>query len=263
MSKTLRLLCLTVVVVAVGVSAQASHQWGNYHWSRSSNPFTIQLGDNVDSKWQTYLVGASADWTSSSVLNTTVVAGGTTGRKCRPTSGRVEVCNARYGNNGWLGIAQIWASGNHITQGVVKLNDSYFDTSTYNTPAWRRMVTCQEIGHTFGLDHQDENFSNPNLGTCMDYTNNPSGPPSNEHPNSHDYSMLVSIYSHTDLVDGGLTGPPPPAMNDLDLAGPGQWGRVVERSPQGLPLVYVADFGNGHRVYTFVTWVPGSRVGSR
>ncbi len=34
---------------------------------------------------------------------------------------------------------------------------------------------CQEIGHDFGLDHQDENFNNPNLGTCMDYTNDPLG----------------------------------------------------------------------------------------
>jgi hypothetical protein len=39
---------------------------------------------------------------------------------------------------------------------------------------------CQEVGHTFGLDHQDENFNNTNLGTCMDYTNDPS---TNQHPN--------------------------------------------------------------------------------
>src|SRR5688572_31754287 len=53
--------------------------------------------------------------------------------KCRPTAGRIEVCNAAYGNNGWLGIAQIWISGAHITQGTTKLNDTYFNTDTYNT----------------------------------------------------------------------------------------------------------------------------------
>lgn len=37
----------------------------------------------------------------------------------------------------------------------------------------RCLVTCQEVGHTFGLDHRDENFDNGNLGTCMDYTNDP------------------------------------------------------------------------------------------
>ena len=59
----------------------------------------------------------------------------------------------------------------------------------YNTPAYRRFVTCQELGHDFGLDHQDEVFDNPNLGSCMDYTNDPDGgaggasatDPSNEH----------------------------------------------------------------------------------
>jgi hypothetical protein len=88
-----------------------------------------------------------------------------------------EVCNRKYGFNGWLGVAGIWASGNHITQGYVKLNDSYFNTASYNTAAWRRMVTCQELGHTFGLGHTDETFNNANQGTCMDYTNDPDGGP--------------------------------------------------------------------------------------
>jgi len=26
-------------------------------------------------------------------------------KQCRATSGRVEVCNGTYGNNGWLGVA--------------------------------------------------------------------------------------------------------------------------------------------------------------
>ena len=93
-----------------------------------------------------------------------------------------------------------------------------FNTPTYNTPAWRQMVTCQEIGHTFGLDHQDENFNNPNLGTCMDYTSNPS---TNMHPNQHDYDQLVTIYSHLDSTTtvgmSTATRPQPPAMNDIEL----------------------------------------------
>ena len=36
-------------------------------------------------------------------------------------------------------------------------------------PSGERWSRVQEIGHTFGLDHQDENFSNANLGSCMDY----------------------------------------------------------------------------------------------
>ena len=58
------------------------------------------------------------------------------------------------------------------------MNDSYFNTAKYNTPAWRRLVMCQEVTHDFGLDHQDEIFNNANLGSCMDYTNDPDGKPS-------------------------------------------------------------------------------------
>ncbi|HXG40454.1 MAG TPA: hypothetical protein VNJ28_05885, partial [Candidatus Limnocylindrales bacterium] len=182
----------------VPASVGASHSWGPYHWARTANPFTVTLGDNVSATWDSYLAEASSDWTASSVLDTTVAPGRTRPKPCRPTSGRVEVCSAAYGGTGWLGVAQIWVSSSHITQATVKVNDTYFNTATYNTPAWRRLVMCQEVGHTFGLDHQDETFDNPTLGTCMDYTNDPDGPPSNEHPNAHDYEQLETIYAHLD-----------------------------------------------------------------
>ncbi len=191
---------MLVVFGSVAAAAYATHSWSNYHWARTTNSFTLKLGDNVSTGWDAYLAEASTDWSQSSVLDTAIVSGGTSARRCLPTTGRVEVCNSRYGFNGWLGVASIWISGNHITQGTVKVNDSYFNTAKFHTPPWRRLVMCQEVGHTFGLDHQDENFSNPNLGTCMDYTNDPDGPPSNEHPNSHDYDQLDTIYAHLDSI---------------------------------------------------------------
>src|ERR671930_2351925 len=104
----------------------ANHSWNGYHWARTSNPFTLKLGNNVSSAWTLYLNDASSDCSRSTVLDTTIVAGGTKPRHCRPTSGRVEVCDASYGNTGWLGLAQIWVSGSHIAQGIVKLNDTYY-----------------------------------------------------------------------------------------------------------------------------------------
>jgi hypothetical protein len=36
------------LLLAVSASpAAASHSWGSYHWVRTSNPFTVPLGDNV------------------------------------------------------------------------------------------------------------------------------------------------------------------------------------------------------------------------
>src|SRR3989344_7574068 len=95
--------------------AEASHSWGTYHWARTANPLTLKLGDNVSSAWDAHLAAASSDWSASTALDTAVVAGKSKGN-CQPTKGRVEVCSKSYGNNGWLGNAQIWLSGDHINQ---------------------------------------------------------------------------------------------------------------------------------------------------
>ena len=95
--------------------------------------------------------------------------------------------------NGWLGIASIWLSGGHISQGTTKVNDTYYTMAQYNTPSWRAAVTCQELGHDYGLAHQDEDFSTDATNSCMEYTSWPEG---NEHPDQHDYDQLLEIYDH-------------------------------------------------------------------
>jgi hypothetical protein len=249
-------LAVAAVLTLTSVSF-ADHSWANYHWARTANPFTVKLGDNVSSGWDAYLATTSVDWSVSGVLDTVIVAGGTRPRQCRATLGRAEVCSDKYGFNGWLGIASIWASGDHITQSVVKVNDSYFNTATYNTPAWRNLVMCQEVGHAFGLDHQDENFGNAPLGTCMDYSNDPNP---NQHPNAHDYDQLESMYAHLDSTNTSFLTVGPSAMNDISFDGPGQWGRLVEVSADGHHSVYVQDFGHGHRVITHVLWAEDVRA---
>lgn len=250
-ARVLTILAAASAFLLVPATAQASHSWGNYHWARTSNPFTLKLGDNVSSQWDSYLATTSSDWSKSTVLDTTIVAGQARPKNCRPTTGRVEVCNATYGANGWLGVASISVTGGtHITQATVKVNDTYFNTSTYNTPAWRNLVMCQEVGHTFGLAHQDENFNNANLGTCMDYTNNPS---TNQHPNQHDYDQLVSIYSHLDsttTVGAALPGSAAYAVGE----DPSSWGAEVEGSRAEGHSTFVRDFGRGNLVITSVSW---------
>ena len=187
------------------------------------------------------------------MLDTVIVAGKANPKNCRASAGRVEVCNSKYGNNGWLGIAQIWASGDHITQGVTKMNDTYFNTATYNTPAWRNLVLCQEVGHTLGLDHQDETFDNPNLGTCMDYTSNPT---SNQHPNQHDYEELEAIYAHLDsFTSVGQVLNPANLAKEIaaaDFDDPKDWGKLVKDNRR--VAIFERDFGKGQKVFTFVVW---------
>lgn len=262
-----------VVALVMPVSVSATHAWGGYHWARTANPFTLKLGDNVGSAWDSYLTTASADWTQSTVLDAPVVAGTSVKRLCSATLGTVQVCNSKYGNNGWLGVAQIWASGLHITKATVKVNDTYFSTTAYNTPAWRQMVMCQEIGHTFGLGHQDENFSNTNLDTCMDYTNDPS---TNQRPNAGDYDELLCIY---DLATSGITllttthsctgtghldstttvaSAPAAAAAAATAAAVGvsdaAWGTLIGSTNHGHGAWYVRDLGAGNVILTHVLW---------
>lgn len=254
------LIIFVLGIAGVASIASANHAWGNYHWARTTASFSLSLGDNVSSVWDSYLALASADWSVSTVLDTHIVAGAA-GRNCRATAGRVEVCNKSYGNNGWLGIASIWINGDHIVQGTVKMNDTYFNTSTYNTPAWRQMVLCQEVGHTFGLNHQDENFNNLNLGTCMDYTNDPArndGVGNNLHPNAHDYDELAIIYAHLDTTTtisqstSSLKGRAAIAEELGD--NPTTWGKEISRSVDGHASLFEKDFGNGQKVFTHVFW---------
>ena len=197
----------------------------------------------MTSQWKTYLNQASSDWsksTNGNPVHTTVVAGSTTPKQCKPTLGRVEVCNAAYGNRGWLGVATISVNQSHITQGTTKMNDTYYSPgSKYDTPIWRAAVVCQEVGHTFGLDHQDE--SGADFHTCMDYASNPDA--DNTHPNSHDYAELATIYSHLDTTTTvGLSASSSAKPYKIARKDGRRTSRIVE------------TFADGSKKVTFIYW---------
>ena len=244
---------LGVVLASVAAPVMAVHSWNGYHWRRTTNELTVPVGDNVNGVWDSYLVTAVADWNKSTVINSPLVAGSSTPKQCRAVAGTIQVCNATYGRNGWLGIASIWLSGGHISQGTTKLNDSYFNMAQYNTPSWRALVTCQEVGHDYGLGHQDEDFSTDATNSCMDYTNLPGG---NEHPDAHDYEQLLSIYNHTESgmsISGSGRGASGMESGDT----PAEWGRPVHFDRQGRPDVFEMDQGGGNKKITHVFWALG------
>lgn len=254
--RSLAVIALTVALVAVGSApASAAHSWATYHWGRTSNPFTLQLVNSTavaadGTKWPSILSTVSTDWTVSTVLDTTIVSGSTAfkdRKQCKAVLGKVRACNATYGFNGWLGLATIWISGSHIVQGTAKVNDTYFNTSTYNDPNAERHVLCQEVGHTFGLGHQA-------AVSCMDDRNGLFDP-SYVGPNAHDYEQLELIYNgHTDSTTtvGGATSSPG-RSGAAPAPGFQEDGTPVGASPEG-GNVYVTDLGGGRRIVTFITW---------
>ena len=211
-----RPMVLAAALLALGLLvnvASATNSWNGYHWAHTTSPFTLKLGNNLSSAWQLRFSQASTDWNSPEVfgkstpLLTAIVAGASSGRRCKMVAGTTQVCNSTYGNNGWLGLATIYITGGvHITQGSDKMNDTYFNTSKYNNDNEKQHVICQEVAHTFGLDHQSTDGSSQN--TCMDYFSNTGANASSTlstRPNVHDFDELCEVERHVaPMVHGGL-----------------------------------------------------------
>lgn len=263
---SLAVVALVVAAVMPG-AALAGHSWGNYHWARKTSSFTLTLINSTTSDWDPYVNQAVSDWSNSAKLDFIQVEGETgsnTRRQCSGGSGTVRICNLAYGQNGWLGIAGISIDANgHITTGYTKLNDTYFAWAYYNQPEWKQSVTCQELGHDIGLGHQDENFNNQSLFSCMDYQD-----PPYEYPNAHDFQQLESIYAHLDSYDsfagggsggggggGGCTAPPGKGCNKAGPNGDIGWGRSLGRRGQQETFIRIDPDGTTH--LTHVTWAIG------
>jgi len=249
---------LSVLVLAVlfaAVPVFANHAWSTYHWSRTSSQIAPPVTMNLSGSWPNYAQRVMDDWNASIYIQSPWSFGSiSTKKRCASATGKIEVCNSTYGNTGWLGIAGISLSGGHIVKGYTKLNDTYYNTASYNTPAWRRMVFCQEVGHDYGLGHVNENFNDPNTGSCMDYTNDPSrndGAGTNEYPNGHDYDQLEIIYGHThalanlpfDEMTADATRPTT-LMEYLNKAD--QWGEPIAFDQEGRPTTFFLRLGTNH-----------------
>ncbi|NNC76350.1 MAG: hypothetical protein HKN77_00215 [Woeseiaceae bacterium] len=270
------------VIAALGaalVSAPsvADHSWADYHWARTSSSFDLTIINSTTSDWDDFVTQAISDWSNSTKLNMNEDPNGDTNRKtrrqCKGGDGTVRICNLAYGNTGWLGIAGISLDSNgHITTGYTKMNDTYFSQAYYNAPDWKLSVTCQELGHNVGLGHQDEDFNNQSLFSCMDYQD-----PPYEYPNSHDYEQLAAIYSHTDTYNSyagsggsggsggggggggdGCNAPPGKGCNKSDRPGSNAnigWGMSLGRRGQQETFMRMDPDGTRHIVH--VTWAHG------
>jgi hypothetical protein len=260
-----------LAALALGLMAApslADHSWGDYHWARTTSSFNLTIVNSTTPDWDSYVAQAESDWSVSSKLNMVPVdgdTGSTARRQCRAPQGQVRICNLTYGQNGWLGIAGISIDTNgHIVSGYTKLNDTYFSWDYYNNPGWKQSVACQELGHNIGLDHQDEDFDNESLKSCMDYQDPPW-----PNPNQHDYEQLETIYGHLDSYDsyvsdgggggggGGCNAPPGKGCNKGETGnGTGNaWGISLGRRGQHETFLRIDPDGTRH--ITFVTWVKG------
>lgn len=263
-----RLLTVTSLGLACSafpLAAQATHSWGGYHWARTAPQFTLKLGNNLTSAdWSSHLAVTASNWNGGNTAVLVAVVAGQSNKRCAMVLGTTQVCNGSYGRNGWLGLASIYITGGtHITQGSAKMNDTYFGTATYNNPNERQHVMCQEVAHTFGLDHQSTNGTS--LNTCMDYFSNTgsnAGNSASTAPNAHDFDELNLIYEHLDSSTTVASLPASAAAaasagdqgEDEVSDDPNSWGTLISQSENGRSSVYERHHRNGAKTLTHVFW---------
>ncbi len=255
---------------ALSFSVLANHSWGGYHWARTTAQFTLQLGDNLSADWAGFLQTSSRDWNSPAAVGAsstpllTAIVAGRSNKRCAMVAGTTQVCNSNYGNNGWLGLASINISGLHITQGSAKMNDTYFSTATYNNPNEKLHVMCQEVAHTFGLDHQSTDGSSQN--SCMDYFSNTGTNATSTlstKPNKHDFDQLNIIYGHLDTTTTvAATAAMSAAANSVTEEAI-TWGALMRQSADGRSSVYEQNHHDGSKTLTHVYWTEESAASCR
>ena len=263
MQKLVAAITVGLACSALSSVAFANHSWGGYHWSRTTPQFTLKLGNNLTAAdWKSHLAQSSSDWNSGNSAVLTAIVGGTSNKRCSMVAGTTQVCNGTYGNNGWLGLASInITGGTHITQGSAKMNDTYFSSATYNNPNEKLHVMCQEVAHTFGLDHQSTDGSSQN--SCMDYFSNTGANATSTlstKPNQHDFDELNFIYSHLDssttvAAIAAASAAHGAAKADVDVTDdPNSWGQLVSQAPHGRSSTYERYNNDGSKTVTHVFW---------
>ncbi len=248
-----RLLARVLITATVTASSTAfalpTQSWNGYHWNRTG-PLAIALGSNVSAAWSSYVSTAATQWSAANNIDFVKVAGTSSSPTCSAVYGTVQVCDGNYGANGWLGYATVYTSGTVIVEATVKLNDYYFSGGNFDTPAWRAMTACQEIGHTLGLAHNDTIKTDLNKGTCMDYTNDPTGTKggpngklANLAPAASDFAALNTIYAHVDATQLPQTKPGYWTGDALSV-GDGDGPDTVHALPEPTTwALFIAGFG--------------------
>lgn len=102
----------------------------------------MTLLNALDDTWQDEFWDAVSDWQDSPAL-TLDAERVDVDYDCNRVSGVMVICNANFGDTGWVGINENEIKNGVIVSSVTKMNEYYLRNAEY---AHRRYTMCHEVG---------------------------------------------------------------------------------------------------------------------
>jgi hypothetical protein len=124
------------------VGDNATYVWKEEYIHPYEGGLHLTLLNALDDTWQQEFQDAVGDWVESTALDleTERVE---VDHNCTRVDGVMVVCNANFGETGWVGINENELWDNVIYSSVAKMNEYYLRNAEY---AHRRYTMCHEIG---------------------------------------------------------------------------------------------------------------------
>lgn len=171
-------------------------------WRNNGEGVELTLLNALDKEWHPYFLVAVNEWDNGNPDSLTLNAQNIDpDYTCKVVDHVVKVCNGDYSATKWRGINKLLLEDEYIYASAARMNEYYFNR---NDDDQKQYTMCHEIGHGFGLPHTDENFNNPDLGNCMDYTNRPAN---NRQPDESNFRFLKALYGVVPGSEESATDP--------------------------------------------------------
>jgi hypothetical protein len=124
------------------VGDNATYVWREEFIHPNEGGLHLMLLNALDDTWQQEFQDAVGDWVDSTALDleTQRVE---VDHNCTRVEGVMVVCNANFGETGWVGINENELWDNVIYSSVAKMNEYYLRNANYEH---RRYTMCHEIG---------------------------------------------------------------------------------------------------------------------